>query len=399
MSGIASCPACDSKNCSLFYEVHGVPAHNSLVFDTPQEARDFPKGDLKIAFCERCGFVFNTAFDPSLLAYSPAYEDQQSFSETFNQFARKLATDLIERHGLQGKNIVEIGCGKGDFLASLCTLADNRGIGIDPTAIHERLQGDAADRVTFLREFYSERHAELDFDFLCCRHTLEHIPDVGDFMRTVRASVEGKNPGIFFELPDVTRVLEDVAYWDMYYEHCSYFDPGSLARLFRYCDFDVLDLQRAYDDQYLVLNARPRRRSNEPLPIEGSVDQTRRAVKQFARSVAIITDGWRRYFENASRKKRVAIWGSGSKCVAFLTTLGIGLGDNVVIVDINPHRHGKFIPGTGMEISSPKILRDFMPHEVIVMNEIYTAEIGAELDKMGVETQLMTADGTMKATA
>ena len=58
-----------------------------------------------------------------------------------------------------------------------------------------------------------------------------------------------------------------------------------------------------------------------------------------------------------SKGKRVIAWGSGSKCVAFLTTLGVK--DEVdYIVDINPFRHGKFIPDAGKEIMAPEFLKE-----------------------------------------
>ena len=189
MIPVTFCPSCGSTDVKAFYEVEGVPVHNSLVLGTKTEAREFPRGDLRICFCGQCAFIFNAAFDRTLLHYSPAYEDQQSFSGTFNRFASDLAAGLVERYDLRSKMLIEIGCGKGDFLSLLCTLGDNRGIGIDPTAIHERLDGSVASRVTFLNELYSERHAELSADLVCCRHTLEHIPNVHEFMRIVRASL------------------------------------------------------------------------------------------------------------------------------------------------------------------------------------------------------------------
>lgn len=397
MTTIQRCPACESSDLTPFYEVSDVPVHNSLVFKTAAEARALARGDLKITLCERCGFVFNSVFDPSKLSYSPAYEDQQSFSPTFNAFARRLAGELVSRYDLRDKRVVEIGCGKGDFLSLLCTVGGNTGIGIDPTALPERLERDASERVTFLREFYSEAHASLACDFLCCRHTLEHVSDVGAFTRTVRASLTGNDAGVFFELPDGMRVLEQVAYWDVYYEHCSYFDAGSLARLFRRQDFDVLDVRLAYDGQYLLLDARGGLRPGSmPLPAETTVEQTREAAGRFARAVRATRDAWAAHFDEAERLgKRIAIWGSGSKCVAFLTTLGFEPGENLVVVDVNPHRHGKFMPGLGMEIDAPAILPAFRPDEVIVMNEIYRDEIGRDLATMGVDVPLVSADRTM----
>jgi hypothetical protein len=74
--------------------------------------------------------------------------------------------------------------------------------------------------------------------------------------------------------------------------------------------------------------------------------------------------------------------------VAYLTTLGIS--DEIAyVVDINPYKHGMFLAGTGHEIVPPMFLKDYRPDVVIVMNPIYSAEIQHDLDRMGVEAQLM----------
>ena len=81
--------------------------------------------------------------------------------------------------------------------------------------------------------------------------------------------------------------------------------------------------------------------------------------------------------EGASR------WGSGSKCVGFMTTLNV-LDEIEFVVDINPLRHGKFIPGVGKQILSPEVLRNFKPDVVIIMNPVYLIEIKNDLGKMGL---------------
>jgi hypothetical protein len=65
------------------------------------------------------------------------------------------------------------------------------------------------------------------------------------------------NASVFFQVPDVLRVLEEEVFWDVYYEHCSYFSMGSLARVFRATGFDVVDVRREYSDRYLTIEARP----------------------------------------------------------------------------------------------------------------------------------------------
>src|SRR5262249_42491640 len=139
-------------------------------------------------------------------------------------------------------------------LIAMVELGVGRGIGIDPGFVPERVSGPAADRIEFIQDWYSERYGHVTGDAVVCRHTLEHIGPGAEFMRLIRRS--GGDAGLLFELPDVLRVLREGAFWDVYYEHASYFSPGSLARLFRSTGFRPLRLELAYDDQYVLIDGR-----------------------------------------------------------------------------------------------------------------------------------------------
>ncbi len=385
-----NCPNCGSQGLSVFYEVRNVPVHSCLMMPSAEKALDFPSEDVVLGFCHACGFITNTEFDSKWSAYAPNYEDQQSFSPTFNRFSKELAEQLIERYDLHNKSIVEIGCSKGDFLHLLCELGNNRGVGIDPSAVPGRVESSAADRVTLIQDYYSEKYADQVGDFICCRHTLEHIQPTEEFVSTVRRSIGDRDVAVVFEIPDTVRVLEEAAFEDIYYEHCSYFTPGSLARLFRKCGFEVVDLYRAYGDQYLLIDAKPvAMPSEEAHSLEDSPEEIAQSVQTFIEQIHHKLDSWRARLATAQQQgQKTVVWGSGSKCVAFLTTLDT-IDKIEYVVDINPHRHGKFIPGVGKEIMSPEFLKEYQPDLVIVMNEIYCDEIGAMLQDMGVETELM----------
>ena len=375
----------------MFYEVEDVPVHSVRLLQTRQEARSCPKGDIALGLCETCDFIFNTAFDARLQEYDSGYEATQSFSPTFNAFARRLAARLVDQYDLHDKTIIEIGCGQGEFLTLLCELGDNRGIGFDPAYVEERTERSTENHITFIKDYYSEKYAHYRGDFVYCKMTLEHIENSADFVRTVRRSLrDHADTTVFFQVPDVSRILQELAFWDVYYEHCSYFSLGSLAGLFRRCGFEVLHLARDYNDQYLLIEAKPKDGIQVASPDQKETPRDlTQDVRYFAQNCSRKLQAWRRTLQKIKRAgQRAVIWGAGSKGVAFLTTLDIH--DEIeYAVDINPFKQGTYMAGTGQEIVAPDFLMDYKPDIVIVMNPIYFDEIQQELDGMGVRAELM----------
>lgn len=386
------CPSCRGNKISVFYETKNIPVNNCLLLSSEQQARNFPTGNMTLGFCNNCGFIFNIDYDVSKVDYSSTYEDQQCFSPTFNLFAEKLAKRLINKYELHEKKILEIGCGKGDFLDLLCRLGPNKGVGIDPAYIKGRVNSEDSERLTFIRDFFTEKHSNYVGDFVCCRHTLEHIPNTYEFVSTVRRTIgERFDVTIFFELPDVTRVMDEIAFWDIYYEHCSYFSQGSLGRLFRSCNFDVVDISKDFNDQYILIEAKPAKGKPEKVhKNEETVNQLEKKVEYFSLHCRETLDQWKKRLDSFSAdEQRVVIWGSSSKCVSFLSTLNINA-EIEFVVDINPYRHGKYLPGSGKEVRSPQILRENNPDVVIVMNPIYQKEICKMLDEMGLAPEVIS---------
>ncbi len=394
MNEKSTCTSCGSADLRVFHRAEGVPVNSCLSLETREEALGFPRGDIALAFCRDCGFIFNAAFDESLLEYSERYDPTQAFSGTFNRWHLKLAETLVERYGLRGKRIVEIGCGKGEFLTMLCELGANSGIGFDPAVDPERTRVPEQGEAVFVQDFYSEKYADRKGDFVCCKMTLEHIAPTADFVATVRRAVgDDPNTVVFFQVPDVLRILEERAFWDIYYEHCNYFSAGSLARLFRQSGFSVQAVGRDYDDQYLMIDCRPAEAAatTDALAEEKDMPELRRLVEEFSSLLPRALEDWRskiRDFRSAG--KRVVIWGAGSKGVSFLTTLGLGENEVEFAVDINPHRHGQFMATTGQEIIGPDRLTRDNPDVVIIMNPIYKQEIQADLRKLGLEAEVLT---------
>ena len=196
---------------------------------------------------------------------------------------------------------------------------------------------------------------------------------------------------VFFEVPDTARILRECAFWDVFYEHCSYFTPGSLVRAFRHAGFTPTALELGFDDQYILLDAAivsPRSPAASVEAASEPPEETVAAAERFAASVGRARDEWRdRLRTLRSEGRKTVIWGGGSKGVGFLAALGLGE-EIECAVDINPAKQGMFMPGTGHEIVAPDRLPALGPDLVIVLNPAYEDEIRRDLVALGLEPEV-----------
>jgi len=385
------CPSCNAEGMFGFHRAEGIPVHSCLILQDKTAAANYPVGDLNLGYCPACGFISNMLFNPEVHDYSTNYEETQGFSPRFSSFAESLATTLVNDYSVRRKTVLEIGCGKGEFLTLMCRIGGNIGIGIDPSYMPGRLPEEMTKNIYFIRELFSEQHLELvsEADFICCRHTLEHIAQTAEFLKLLRRGIgENSKSIVFFEVPDVMRVLTQGAFWDIYYEHCSYFTIGSLARLFRNTGFDVLSATLAFKDQYILLAAKPSlgkqaKAADNALDQVDDLPQLMDAVTRFNTVYQSKFEHISQWVRETARNNKIVLWGSGSKAVALLTTLKQD--DKIeYVVDINPYRHNKHMPGVSQKIIPPQFLKKYQPDGVIIMNAAYSEEIGAELDSMNL---------------
>lgn len=393
-SSSRACPACGGPSIASFYGTYGIPVHSVINIASREAALAFPRGDLELRFCHECGFIFNGRFDPANMTYCEQCEETQGFSRTFRSWHRKLAQSLADRYELRNKVVLEIGCGKGEFLIGLCELAGCSGVGFDPAYVKGRDHLGSSPRVQFVQDLYSEKYSSFEADLVCCKMTLEHIAEPLAFLRMLRNAI-GDRPAVrvFFQVPDVRRVLREVAFWDIYYEHCSYFNLGSLARTFHRAGFEVLDLSTDYDGQYIMIHGKPSGDSKKESLQIGDVHALADDVNFFQGAAAERVAAWREELTDLHRRNhRVVLWGSGSKAVSFLSATGVA--DAIeYVVDINPYRQGTYLAGHGSRIVAPDFLSAYEPDTVLVMNEIYVDEIRRDLARLGLRPCLRTVAG------
>jgi hypothetical protein len=379
------CPCCGGKELQSIYRLDSIPTTSNLLITNRDEATHWPRKPLTLKNCRSCDFIFNANFDPATQEHSARYEASQAYSPTFSGYAKTLAEQWRDRHKLSGKKLLEIGCLQGEFITQMCEACNSTGIGIDPALDPSRTPPQSKGKVEFIKDYYGPKHTGLPADFICCRHTLEHIARPHDFMRSIREAIGDRKTIVGIEVPDTDRVLEEGAFWDIYYEHCSYFNARSLRSLLRKTGFEIVHESLEYDGQYLVVDAVPA----QPGEVEPAADAPRSAAAHGMFSLIEARVEWDDLL-HLSRINRVAVWGSGSKAVGFLSTLDLSHDFIPFVVDINPNKRGTFLPGTGQQIITPDELKAYNPQIVIAMNPIYRSEISKSLEQLDIHAELFT---------
>jgi SAM-dependent methyltransferase len=390
---VRSCPLCGSSSLELFFRASSVPIDLNVLWLTRREALDCPRGDIELGFCRKCGAITNVAFEPDQVQYNGAYDNSLHFSPAFQQYARALAEDLVHSYDLHHKVVVEIGCGQGEFLALLCQLGNNRGIGFDPAYVGGRVDSQAGEGIEFVRSFFTESQAVRRCDFICCRHVLEHVLEAKELLANVRRALAGSPQAtVFFEVPNALFTLRDKGIWDIIYPHYSYFSPASLRWLFASCGFEVLALREGFGGQFLGIEASPARTQRAcNAPAGSELRAVCEAVAEFGINYARQVEQLERTLNSlACAGRRVILWGAGAKGVTFLNKFG-RLGHIEYAVDVNPYKHGKFVSGSGQEIVAPDFLKEYRPDAIVITNANYRHEIGRQLREFGLQPEFILA--------
>jgi len=381
-----TCPACGAHGAVDFYDCGRLPVHIGVLWDDVDQARRAPMGEVLLSYCPRCDFVFNRSYDPDKIWFEPGFEVALHHSPVFREFMEGVADRLIENFDLHDKDIVEIGCGCGWFLRQMCRRGGNRGIGIDPTVACEGSEIVGEGSVRFIRDYFTAKYADLPFDFVGCLSVFEDIPHPQAFLQMVRRMIgDRRDVGIYFEVFNAYRALQARETWSINYEQCNYFGERSFTSLFSRCGFEVLKASPCYQgDQYLYVEALPGAFPDTRAGLAEGEPAVPAVISRFGeihRGKIEFWNGQLAEFRRAGR--RAVVWGSGGKGLNFLNALPTA-GLVEFVVDINPDRQGKFVPGSAQQIVAPQFLTEYRPDTVVLTNPLYEAEIKQQVHELGL---------------
>jgi SAM-dependent methyltransferase len=381
------CRVCGSSRTEPFLVRKESPVHQNLLCRDQQAAVEIDRGDIKMVVCSNCGFVFNSCFDDSKLVYGQDYDNSQLHSPGFKAYVEELTQYLVEEAKVRNRRIVEIGCGKGDFLRRVVRdeKTGNVGYGFDPSYTGAPIE--FGGRLRFEPRYFDQRCADIRADVVICRHVIEHIAQPLELLETIRNVLGDRRDGqMFLETPCVEWILNNRVMWDFFYEHCSLFSAASLVTALQKTGFDVVKVRHVFGGQYLWIEGRPLRSGSKIGRNPGDLPVL---ARQYGAAEERIITTWKSTVQSLLRAGKVAVWGAGAKGTTFVNLIDPNRTWLDCVVDLNPNKQGHFIAGSGHPIVS---YQELMPRGVataILMNPNYGDENRLLLRDAGIQIDLI----------
>ena len=344
-------------------------------------ARPEKRYPLRVLVCEKCWLVQTEDFADAEELFAADYAYFSSFSSSWLAHARRYATEMTGRWSLGPQSrVIEVAANDG-YLLQYFRDASIPCLGIEPTAstaAAARSLGIAVIERFFGRALARELAASGQrADLMVANNVLAHVPDINDFAAGFATLL--KPDGVAtFEFPHLLRLLEGCQFDTIYHEHFSYLSLGAVERVFATAGLQVFDVQEL-PTHGGSLRVFAQRADEGRQPTAGGVDQvrqnesraglqTRRAYSGFQARAERIRDDLKRFLAEARASgKSVAAYGAAAKGNTLLNYVGVGPDEVRYVVDRNPAKQGKFMPGSRIPIVPPSHLETNRPDYLLIL--------------------------------
>lgn len=265
--------------------------------------------------------------------------------------------------------VLEIGCFDGSFLS---LFEGHRLIGCEPNPMGRV----AAERygVELVPRYFSAHDFERSsIDLVVMRHLIEHLPEPLETLEACRQIIR-PNGRLLIETPNIEHTLANHVVGNFYHQHLHYFSRESLPFLLRRAGFKIVAHGIKDFRQFIVATPVDDRR-------EEALDDS---LVPYGAMIRNLIDGYRRYLETlridiagwlAENPGRIAIYGASSTATGILYAGGLPAERLAYLVDADPRKHGKVLPGSGRTVFPPEHLLEDPVETVFIASDFFKEEI------------------------
>jgi SAM-dependent methyltransferase len=387
-----NCRNCSSRVELELIDLGSAPLSNAYLTEITMRRPEkwFP---LRVAVCEQCWLAQAEVYSRSAEIFSEDYAYFSSFSEDWLAHARDLCERMTKKLGLNGKSfVVEIGSNDGYLLRNF--VSDGVPVlGIEPTsstASAARLMGVPTLEKFFDLEVASEvlsKHGPADL--IVAINVFAHVPYPLEVLKGVRALLTPN--GVFsVEFPHIMKLIELCEFDTIYHEHFSYFSFTTVEQMMRDSGLVVVQVEElpTHGGSLRVLAMRsdsPTAEADESVKAllikeaEGGV-RTRSYYETFQPEAVRIKNDFLQFLVEERRRGNLVVgYGAAAKGNTLINFAGVKEDLIKFVVDRNPNKIGKFLPGSRIPIVDEQFLKKSRPNVVVVLPWNLTTEIERQL--------------------
>lgn len=320
------------------------------------EDRDKEHGiRVRLCACTGCGLV---QLDSEPVPYYRDVIRSGGYSTTMDRLRRAQYDEWIAMCRLEGKKILEAGCGQGEFLKILAEYP------VQAFGMEHRhdLVLKAREAGLTVSEDYPETEDQVfensPFDAFTSFNFLEHQPDPARYLRAIAGNLKDEAYGLV-TVPSFEYILEENSFYELIPDHLSYFTEQTLTSLMNRCGFEVLKKARVNRDTISVIV----RKMPHP-DVSGLI----RKKDEIASAVRELID------KEAEKGRTTAVWGASHQGFTLCSVAGLS-GKIRYIIDSAPFKQGKISPASHIPIVSPDRAAADPADTVLIVAPGYTDEI------------------------
>ncbi len=373
------CRFCKSALTNVFIDLINSPASNSFL---TKETIDHPEifFPLKVYTCSNCFLVQIAEYKKSAAIFTEQYVYFSSYSTSWLKHSQQYTEQMIARFNLnRNSQVVEIASNDG-YLLQYFKEKNIPVLGIEPTANTAKVA--ITKGIETLVEFFgtplAKKLASKDFkaDLLLGNNVLAHVPDIIDFVAGMKLAL--KDDGVItMEFPHLMQLVDNNQFDTIYHEHYSYLSFLTVKEVFEAVELQMFDVEEiSTHGGSLRIYAKHK----EDLSKEISVKVEALLDKEMGRGMHSL-DYYNNFQQRALKVKidltefliqqkkdniKVAGYGAAAKGNTLLNYCGIKSDLIDYVVDANPHKQNKYLPGSHIPVFTEDHLKRSKPNFVII---------------------------------
>jgi len=373
-----NCRSCGKFSKYSFLDLGHSPPSNAFLKKKSEIEKVYP---LKIFFCESCYLVQTYDFASRRELFNNDYVYFSGFSKTWIDHLKKFVRTLEDRLFLNEDSfVVEIASNDGT-LQEILTKRNYKSLGIEPTESTAKVA--EAKGLKVIKKFFGKNLAanlkKKNFkpDLIVANNVLAHVPKINDFISGLKFLLKSKGI-ITIEFQHLLNIIKKNQFDTIYHEHYSYLSLISAKNIFLKHNLEIFDVEklsthggslRIFIKHSSDLSKKTSKRFKQILNEEKKFGLDKIDVyRNFQKKVENVRKDFLKFLKQSKKnKKRLCAYGAAAKGNTFFNFLGIKSTQIPFIVDKNPFKIGKYLPGSKIIVKNEKFLIKSRPDYILIV--------------------------------